>query len=137
MTRLSKNAPCLCGSGRKAKGCCGAVLDGGPAGTAEALMRSRYTAYATGDVAYIMKTTHPASPHAEPDREAWSRGIRAFSEGTRFVGLDVELAATSGATAVVQFYARLERDGVDVSFRERSRFERREGQWLYLDGEPG
>lgn len=137
MTRLSKNAPCVCGSGRKAKGCCGAVLDGAPAGTAEALMRSRYTAYATGDVAYIMRTTHPASPHAEPDRETWSRGIRAFSEGTRFVGLEVELTATSGETAVVQFYARLERDGVDVSFRERSRFERREGQWLYLDGEPG
>ncbi len=136
MIRLSKNAPCVCGSGRKAKGCCGAVLEGAPAASAEALMRSRYTAYATGNIAYILNTTHPSSPHCEADRGAWARSVRAFSEGTVFVGLDVEFTATSGETAVVQFYARLERDGADVSFRERSRFQCTDGRWLYLDGQP-
>lgn len=96
-------------------------------------MRSRYTAYATGNVAYILSTTHPSSPHAEADRAAWARSVRAFSEGTVFVGLEVEFAATTGDTAQVQFFARLERDGVDVSFRERSRFERVGGRWLYID----
>lgn len=132
--RLARNAECPCGSGRKAKGCCGRALDGEPAATAEALMRSRYVAYATGDAAYILATTHPDSPHREADTAAWLRDVRAFSAGTAFTGLDVEFTATSGDTALVQFYAHLRRDGQDVSFRERSRFARVDGRWLYLDG---
>ncbi|MFN7145721.1 MAG: SEC-C metal-binding domain-containing protein, partial [Myxococcota bacterium] len=43
MPRPSANAPCPCGSGRKAKGCCLPILEGAAAPTPEALMRSRYT----------------------------------------------------------------------------------------------
>lgn len=38
-------APCPCGSGRRDAHCCLPILRGEPAPTAEALMRSRYTAY--------------------------------------------------------------------------------------------
>ena len=132
--RLVRNAPCPCGSGRNAKGCCGRALDGDPPATAEALMRSRYVAYAVGDVAYILTTTHPDSPHQGENRLAWEEGVREFSKNTRFFGVDVEYTATTGTTAVVQFYARLERDGADTSFRERSRFAQVGGRWLYIDG---
>ena len=37
---------CPCGSGTAYGACCGPLHDGAPAPTAEALMRSRYTAYA-------------------------------------------------------------------------------------------
>ena len=132
--RLVRNAPCPCGSTRKAKGCCARALDGEAPTTAEALMRSRYVAYAVGDVAYILNTTHPDSPHQGENRLAWEEGVREFSKNTQFFGVDVEYTATTGTTAVVQFYARLERDGADTSFRERSRFAQVGARWLYIDG---
>lgn len=136
MPRVSLNAPCPCHSGKKGKGCCAPYLSGTPAPTAETLMRSRFTAYAIGDAGYIIATTHPASPHAEPERATWAEGIREFSAQVKFLGLEVELTETSGDTAVVQFLAKLDRAGVDASFRERSLFQRVGGRWLYREGQP-
>ncbi len=130
MTRPSKNAPCPCGSGRKAKGCCLRLLEGTPAPTPESLMRSRFVAYAAGDAAYILRTTHPDSPHLESDLAAWTASILQFSR-TEFRAL--EILEASGST--VSFRATLFRDGVDVSFTERSRFAQVAGAWMYLDGE--
>lgn len=111
------------------------MLEGAPADTPEVLMRSRYTAYVVGDLAHLMRTTHPDSPHYGVDRRVWMARLREFSEGTEFRGLDVQLAAVSGEDALVQFHATLWRDGHDVSFTERSRFRKVAGVWLYLDGE--
>ena len=61
--KLSPNSLCPCGSTKKAKRCCGPLLDGQPAPSPEALMRSRYVAYSLGDVAYVQRTTHSHSPH--------------------------------------------------------------------------
>ena len=103
-------------------------------------MRSRYTAYAVGDLGHLVRTTHPDSPHHGVNRRAWTESLREFSEGTEFHGLDVQSIAQSGDEAVVQFRATLWRAGpmatrTDVSFTERSRFRRVHGAWLYLDGE--
>ena len=56
---------CPCGSGLPYAGCCGPLHQGERvAETAEALMRSRYSAFAVGDVAYLVRTWHPAGrPH--------------------------------------------------------------------------
>lgn len=132
---LSRNLPCLCGSGRKAKGCCAPHLDGTPAATAEALMRSRWTAYACGDAAHIMRTTHPDSPHYDPDPRRWLRDIRTFCADVRFVELRVLSAVEADDSAVVAFHAGLRRAGEDASFSERSRFRKVAGVWKYLDGE--
>ncbi|WP_410106547.1 YchJ family protein, partial [Sutterella wadsworthensis] len=54
---------CPCGSGRRFADCCGLYLSGGSqalgAPTPEALMRSRYSAYACGDDAYVLATWAP------------------------------------------------------------------------------
>ena len=51
---------CPCDSGKEYKDCCKPVLSGeSPAQTAEALMRSRYTAFAKGEVDYIFNSLHP------------------------------------------------------------------------------
>ena len=56
-------APCPCGSGRTFDECCGPFLSGAAAAlTPEALMRSRYTAYAVGDDAYVLATWDEAPP---------------------------------------------------------------------------
>jgi SEC-C motif-containing protein len=51
---------CYCCSGKVFEECCRPILDGvRKASTAEELMRSRYSAYATASVEYILQTTSP------------------------------------------------------------------------------
>ena len=63
---------CRCHSRRAYKRCCEPLHQGRPAATPEALMRSRYTAYAMGLVDYVMDTTAAGSPHRVSDRAAWA-----------------------------------------------------------------
>ena len=52
---------CPCGSGKDYVQCCSPYIQGTQvAPTAEALMRSRYSAYATSEIDYIYKPTHPS-----------------------------------------------------------------------------
>jgi SEC-C motif domain protein len=98
-------------------------------------MRSRYSAYAVGDVHYIMKTTHSDNPTCSPDREKWRRDITQFCEGTQFVSLEI-IDTTDGASeSFVTFTATLMQEGQDASFTERSKFYNVDGQWLYHSGE--
>ncbi len=134
MPKPGPNQPCLCRSGHKYKRCCGPLHGGAPAATPEALMRSRYAAYALGLVDYILATTAPGGPQFRPDRRQWAADVAAFSRDHAFVGLEVEEAGAEGDEGWVQFNARLTRGGRDASFRERSTFVRRDGRWLYLSG---
>jgi SEC-C motif domain protein len=129
--KISPNDLCPCGSGLKYKKCCRVLHNGSPAQSPEALMRSRYTAYALDKVTYIMQTTHPDSPHFRSNEESWRVELEAFSQNTHFAGL--QILATDGDT--VTFRAILFNDGKDVSFTERSLFVQHEGRWLYLSGE--
>jgi SEC-C motif-containing protein len=115
---------CPCGLGLAYAECCGPAHHGTPPATAEALMRSRYTAFALGDTAYLMRSWDPATrPRAiEPD------------PGLRWTGLDV--LATSGggmldSEGVVEFVAHYREGGRAGDMRERSRFVRRDGAWVY------
>ncbi|MCO4773120.1 MAG: zinc chelation protein SecC, partial [Deltaproteobacteria bacterium] len=78
---------CPCGTGKDLEDCCGRLHEGAMAPSPEALMRSRYAAYAVGAVDYVLATTHPAGPHWRADRAAWARDVRGFCEGTDFEGL--------------------------------------------------
>lgn len=96
-------------------------------------MRSRYSAYAVGDVDYIIATTAPDGPQFQADRAAWARDIAEFCAHTRFEKLEVRVVApVVDERGEVEFFARLSRGGEDVSFAERSVFVRREGRWLYV-----
>ena len=132
--RLSQNAPCPCGSGRRAKACCAPILGGAPAASPEALMRSRYTAYATGATGHLMRTTAPESPHFRPDARQWKADLDAYCAQVRFEGLEVLGASQDGDRGRVQFRARLAAGGRDLSFGEDSAFVRQQGRWLYVDG---
>lgn len=131
--RLSANQPCPCGSGRVAKACCGPVLDGAPAPTPEALVRSRFTAYATAAVGHLVRTWAPEP--ARTDVAAWRDELAAWCAAVSFDALTVLEAHVDGDRGTVRFRAALRRGDEDLSFEETSRFVRRDGRWLYVDGD--
>ena len=135
--RLSRNQPCPCHSGRKAKSCCGPWLQGGAAPSPVALMRSRYAAYALGLTRYIMETTDPDGPLHEADRDRWAASIDAFCAATQFDGLTIHAHTEESTEGAVDFSAHLSVGEEDRSFREHSRFTKRGGRWLYWGPKPG
>lgn len=117
--------PCPCGSGQPYAACCGRWHAGEPAPTAEALMRSRYSAYVLGLADYLLATWHVATrPAALDDAPA------------RWLGLEVNRHETTGAdSAVVEFVARYRDGGRGHRLHETSRFVREGDRWYYVDGE--
>ncbi len=129
--------PCPCGLPEPYDKCCGRYLPqsrtnstgGTPIGaaaapTAEALMRSRYCAFVKQDAAYLLRTWHPRTRPASLDLDA----------GMRWTGLEI-LGTGDGSAfhsvGTVTFRASF-RGG---SLHERSRFERVDGAWVYVDGD--
>lgn len=103
------------------------------------LMRSRYSAYALGEVDYIIETTDPDGDAWEKDLDAWRATSREFGRSRDFGGVSIthESAVPHGdgdGAATVTFHARLSRRGADLGFVEESHFVRRNGRWLYSWG---
>ena len=73
---------CPCGSTLAEADCCTPLIAGAPAPTAEALMRSRYTAYVRGAVDYLVATHATTAP---PQRAA----IAARARHTTWRGLEI------------------------------------------------
>ena len=124
---------CPCGSGRTFDACCGPIIGGIPAPTAEALMRSRYSAFATGNVDYLSKTL---SSEARSDFDAAE--ARNTAESAKWLGL--EIRATSGGgekdqTGSVEFVALFSLNGQRHVHHELSAFEREDGRWVYTTGQ--
>jgi SEC-C motif-containing protein len=124
--------PCPCGSGKRLSLCCQPYLDGAAPPTAEALMRSRYTAYATGAFAHLQRTITAAMALGF-DRA----GVAAEAAGVVWTGLEIVAVSRGGAADAageVEFRARFRQGGVDQVLHERSRFVREDGAWKYAGG---
>lgn len=121
---------CPCTSGDTYDACCGPVLSGQMiAPTAVRLMRSRFTAFATGDVAYLLRSWHPSTRPADLALDPRTRW-------TRLDVVDIEAGGPFDTSGVVEFEAFYHEDGMRASMRERSRFVREGRVWSYLDGTP-
>lgn len=122
---------CPCGSGRDFETCCGPVLSGAmPAETPEALMRSRYTAFVRDDMDHLC-----LSLVEEHRGEFNAADVRRWNKNTEWLGLNILETDMNGDTGMVLFRCSYRHKGVTQQLTERSRFERRDGRWLYLDGE--
>ncbi|WP_370947244.1 YchJ family protein [Amycolatopsis sp. cg5] len=115
---------CPCGYGLPYDECCGRLHDGrATASTAEQLMRSRFSAFAVGDTAYLRKTwLKPPSPLDLDADQRWTR---------------LEILGTTGggpfhAEGTVEFRAHYVAGGVKDSMHENSAFTRVGGQWVYV-----
>lgn len=124
---------CPCGSGKDVTECCGPFLKGSAKPpTAEQLMRSRYTAFATGDVDYIMKTHDPDTVE-EIDRDE----TKVWSEQSEWLGLEILGTSDGGEsdeTGTVDFVARYRMRGLTTEHRERAEFRKVDGAWVFSDG---
>ena len=129
MTVVSQTAACPCGLGRPYAACCGPLHAGAIAETAEALMRSRYSAYVLGDIDYLLATWHADTRPARLDL--------GDVAATRWLGLEVRRHAMTGDdSAIVEFVARYKSGGSPaVRLHELSRFVREDGRWFYVDGD--
>jgi len=86
-------ASCPCGTGHDYGACCGRFIEGETAApTAEALMRSRYTAYVRAHIDYITET-HDPSTRADHDEEQ----ARAWAEESEWLGLEILSTEAGGA----------------------------------------
>lgn len=121
---------CPCSSGLPFDQCCGAILAGAPAATAEALMRARYTAFLRGDLDFLDATLAPEK-RGEFDRLEVEESARD-AEGA---GFEVRSRSEDGETASVEYIARFRIRGQAQFHHERAYFRKAEGRWLYVDGE--
>lgn len=125
---------CPCGSGAALEACCGPFISGDEVPpTPEKLMRSRYTAYATGKVQYVIDTHHP-----DTSDEIDANAARRWSQEAEWHGLEV--VGTSGGSeqddeGTVEFIATYEMRDKVRSHRERAVFRRHEGRWFFHDGQ--
>ncbi|MXN91082.1 hypothetical protein GR160_07550 [Flavobacterium sp. Sd200] len=119
---------CYCGSGKDFSLCCEPyITQKEKAPTAEALMRSRYSAYATHNDGYLWQTTAPK------ERKYHSRAaILQWAKSNQWLKLEV-LSSTETTVEFKAYY-------LDVRLRsqvhhEKSTFVFEDGSWYYKDGE--
>jgi len=134
---LNASDPCPCGSHKKSSLCCKPFLSHRTcAPTAEALMRSRYCAFYSADVAYLMATLHP-SKRSPDDRHNLELSCAQY----QWFNLEicaVQKGQSGDDKGTVEFVARYIANGQPGQIHERSRFVRQDNRWYYLDGQfPG
>ncbi len=93
-------------------------------------MRSRYSAYALGLSDYIIRTTHRENSDFTDDVHDWKASIDVFTQTTSFTGLKIIEFIEGESLAYVTFEALLNHQ----PFKEKSRFLKVVGKWLYVDG---
>jgi SEC-C motif domain protein len=123
---------CVCGSGAAFKDCCEPVINGTrESQTAEELMRARYSAFVTGAIDFIVSSTHSRT-RKEVDRSF----IREWSETSTWRGLRIlETKEVNENKAYVSFEAQFTQNERDENHREKSLFERENGQWRFVTGD--
>lgn len=129
----AQGTACVCGSGTETAACCGPILGGTPAPTAEALMRSRYAAFVAGRIDHIAVTNSPAA-QARFDRAAAEASAQDV-EWTRLEVIDVAGGGAGDDKGRVEFRAHFNRLGQSLVHHEAAIFVRDGGRWLFEEGQ--
>lgn len=118
---------CPCGSEHHLDACCGQFHRGAAAPTAQALMRSRFTAYVLGNWEYLLQTWHPdfrpVAINLDPD-QVW----------TRLRILETHQGGSQDHVGTVHFRAHYRVGNERDVQEEKSNFVRVGDRWLYTDG---
>ena len=119
---------CYCGSEKTFSNCCEPFILGKEnAPTAEKLMRSRYSAYATQNADYLVNTTHVSK------RKFHSRiDILKWSKSNQWIKLEI-LNASEDSVEFKAFY--IDSDLRAQIHHEKSSFKLENEKWFYVDGQ--
>lgn len=116
--------------------CCQPFLEGKKkATTAEALMRSRYTAYVEKNINYIDETQV-----SEPGEVFNKEEALKWAENSEWLGIEikkVQKGESQDSTGVVEFVA-LYKDrpsGTELRHHETSLFTKQNGEWKFKEGQ--
>jgi len=127
---------CPCGSKINYWQCCGHFIEQNHfPQTAEALMRSRYSAYSQAKMEYIQQTML-----GEPLQQFELREAKHFAEQSDWQGLTIlatRLGQECDEIGQVEFIARYQLMGKPEIMHELSEFRKIEGRWYYTAGKPG
>lgn len=122
---------CPCGSQILYDDCCGQYISSRQTPkTAEALMRSRYSAYTLGNISYIKKTMKgkPLDNFNEASALLWAKSVY-------WLGLEILDFQTNLDQATVLFIASYVSKSKVHYLKEKSSFQLIENQWFYTDGQ--
>lgn len=131
LIKASTQNLCACESNKPYSACCEPYHKGIAAPTAEALMRSRYTAFVLSLEAYLLQTWHPETRPLALNL--------AEDSATKWLGLQIKNGENSNGninekSATVEFVARYKTAGKAERLHELSEFEWIAGRWYYLAG---
>ena len=123
---------CPCGTGKNYSECCEPIIKqtekaSGP----EALMRSRYTAYALGEILWLRDSLE------ESQRKDFDeKGARSWSKQSEWLGLKIvqEKIDEEKNKGLVEFTAKYKQNGVAREHHEVSEFVRKNGEWFLTEG---
>jgi SEC-C motif-containing protein len=118
---------CYCGSSEPFESCCNLYINGAQkAPTALALMKSRYSAYATHQADYLLETTHSSQ------RMYYSREeILHWATANQWQKLEI-ISATENTVEFKAYF--IDENKVNQVHYEFSNFEQENGSWFYVDG---
>lgn len=122
---MSESLPlCPCQSKEAFSECCEPIILGQPAESPECLMRSRYTAFSTGNTDYLLSSWHPSTRPSDLDLPA----------NTHWHGLTIVESNEQGDSGGVTFKARFKENDEWFELAETSEFVRHDQHWQYVDG---
>ena len=126
------NETCPCGSGVLFSKCCEPIIKGErESETAEELMRARYSAFVTQAIDFIV-----ASTHSRTRKDIDLTFIREWSETSTWHGLEIlETKQVNENKAFVSFEAQFAQGDEVQHHREKSLFERENGEWRFVTGD--
>lgn len=124
---------CPCKSGLEFEQCCEPYLSGAKKPpTAEALMRSRYSAYALGTVEYLYQTSGP-----RVRKEFDADGSRKWSKAAVWTGIEIIEVVEGGIddeSGNIEFVAHYKVKESDFNHHELAEFAKVNGEWRFMDG---
>ena len=124
---------CACGTEKNYTDCCAPYIKGTKLpGTAVALMRSRYTAFAVGEMDYILKTHHESTK-----KELDMDGVKSWALNSEWLGLEIRdsnKGTEKDTEGTVEFKCKFKFNGSEQSHHELSTFTKEKGEWFFVDG---
>ncbi len=131
---MAEVTTCPCGAGKKYSDCCEPLIQGSKtAETAVELMRSRYTAFAVGEISYLKASLAP-----EEQKTFDMKSTLDWSKKSTWLGLEILNVKKGGSedkAGTVEFMAKYSFEGKNLEHHEVAQFRKTNGRWHFVDGE--